>query len=132
MQPSDYFTPDAYQYMDCNDADLAAGGLLMIPGTGQLLAGGKTSKLFLVNAANLGHEQANDAGAAQTLQFDGPSATPQRTVSTPMGITTAPQLIRSKFSGQQRTSMDRYTWVSLRLLPLQPSLESEGLCIPER
>ena len=71
MQPSDYFTPDAYQYMDCNDADLAAGGLLMIPGTGQLLAGGKTSKLFLVNAANLGHEQANDAGAAQTLQFDG-------------------------------------------------------------
>ena len=45
-----------------------AGGLLMIPGTEPFnyWTGGKTSKLFLVNAANLGHEQANDAGADAT------------------------------------------------------------------
>ena len=70
LQMEDYFTPNDYQYMDCNDSDLAAGGLLMIPGTSQLLAGGKTGKLYLVNSANLGQEQANDSGATQTLWFE--------------------------------------------------------------
>ena len=70
LQMEDYFTPNDYQYMDCNDSDLAAGGLLLIPGTSQLLAGGKTGKLYLVNSANLGHEQANDSGATQTLWFE--------------------------------------------------------------
>ena len=70
LQMEDYFTPDDYQYMDCADADLAAGGLLLIPGTSELLAGGKTGKLYLVNTANLGQEQANDAGATQTLWFE--------------------------------------------------------------
>ena len=70
LQMEDYFTPNDYQYMDCNDSDLAAGGLLLIPGTSQLLAGGKTGKLYLVNSANLGQEQANDSGATQTLWFE--------------------------------------------------------------
>ena len=70
LQMEDYFTPYDYQYMDCNDSDLAAGGLLMIPGTSELLAGGKTGKLYLVNTANLGQEQANDSGATQTLWFE--------------------------------------------------------------
>ncbi|MGA8530954.1 MAG: Ig-like domain-containing protein [Acidobacteriaceae bacterium] len=65
MQPTDYFTPSIYQYMDCNDADLAAGGLILIPGTTTLIAGGKTGTMFLVNSTNLGHESANDAGAIQ-------------------------------------------------------------------
>ena len=70
LQMEDYFTPNDYQYMDCNDSDLAAGGLLLIPGTSQLLAGGKTGKLYLVNSANLGQEHANDSGATQTLWFE--------------------------------------------------------------
>jgi uncharacterized protein YjdB len=65
MQPSDYFTPSIYQYMDCNDADLAAGGLMLVPGTTTLIAGGKTGTMFLVNSTSLGHESANDAGAIQ-------------------------------------------------------------------
>jgi len=65
MQPNDYFTPSIYQYMDCDDADLAAGGLMLIPGTTTLIAGGKTGTMFLVNSSNLGHESANDAGAIQ-------------------------------------------------------------------
>jgi uncharacterized protein YjdB len=65
MQPTDYFTPSIYQYMDCNDADLAAGGLMMVPGSTTLIAGGKTGTMFLVNSANLGHESANDTGAIQ-------------------------------------------------------------------
>ncbi len=63
----DYFTPDDYHYMNCNDADLASGGLLLIPGSTAALAGGKTGKLYLLNTTNLGKEQANDAGATQTV-----------------------------------------------------------------
>ncbi len=65
MQPIDYFTPSIYQYMDCDDADLASGGLLLIPGATTLVAGGKTGTMYLVNSTNLGHESANDAGAIQ-------------------------------------------------------------------
>ena len=65
MQPIDYFTPYDYQYMDCNDADLAAGGLLMVPGTSTLIAGGKTGTMYLVDGTSLGHETNNDNGAIQ-------------------------------------------------------------------
>jgi hypothetical protein len=65
--PLDYFTPDDHNYMNCDDADLASGGLLLIPGSTQALAGGKTGKLYLVNTTNLGHETANDTGATQTV-----------------------------------------------------------------
>ena len=72
MEPGDYFTPDNYQYMDCNDADLDAGGVILIPGTTptQLLVGGKTGKLYLLNTTNLGKEQANDVGATQSFFFE--------------------------------------------------------------
>jgi major membrane immunogen (membrane-anchored lipoprotein) len=70
LKLEDYFTPYDYQFMNCSDADLAAGGLLLIPGTSELVAGGKTGKLYMVNSGNLGHEQANDAGATQTLWFE--------------------------------------------------------------
>jgi uncharacterized protein YjdB len=65
MQPADYFTPYDYQYMDCDDADLASGGLLLVPGTTTLIAGGKTGTMYLVNSTNLGHESATDTGAIQ-------------------------------------------------------------------
>jgi hypothetical protein len=76
LQLEDFFTPQDYQYMDCDDADLAAGGLMMIPGTSQLLAGGKTGRMYLVNGGALGHEQANDAGATQTLFFESDRISP--------------------------------------------------------
>ncbi len=65
MQPIDYFTPYIYQYMDCNDADLASGGLMLIPGSTTLIAGGKTGTMYLVDSTNLGHESTNDDGAIQ-------------------------------------------------------------------
>ena len=65
MQPIDYFTPSIYQFMDCYDADFASGGLLLIPGSTTLIAGGKTGTMYLVNSTNLGHESSNDAGAIQ-------------------------------------------------------------------
>ena len=66
-EPLDYFTPDDYRFMNCHDADLASGGLLLIPGSTQALAAGKTGKLYLVNTTNLGHETASDTGATQTV-----------------------------------------------------------------
>jgi hypothetical protein len=72
----DYFTPDAYQYMNCQDSDLAAGGLLLIPGTSEVVAGGKIGKLYMVNTTNMGKEQANDAGATQTVWFESDLSAP--------------------------------------------------------
>jgi hypothetical protein len=76
LQLEDYFTPADYAYMNCNDADLAAGGLMLIPGTNLAMAGGKTGRLYLVNTSNLGKESAGDAGAAQTLWFEGDVSAP--------------------------------------------------------
>ncbi len=70
LQMEDYFTPFVYPYMDCADADLAAGGLLLIPGTTELVSGGKTGKIYVTNTGDLGQEQNNDTGATQTLWFE--------------------------------------------------------------
>ena len=74
LQFEDYFTPYVYGYMDCQDADLASGGLLLIPASGsapmQALAGGKTGKLYLVSTDDLGQEQNNDVGATYTTFFE--------------------------------------------------------------
>jgi hypothetical protein len=67
LQVADYFTPQEYDYMNCQDSDLAAGGIMLIPGSSQIVGGGKMGKLYLVNTSSLGHEQANDAGAAQSI-----------------------------------------------------------------
>jgi hypothetical protein len=76
----DHFTPDDFEYMDCNDADLGSGGLLLIPGSTEALAGGKTGKLYLVNTAALGGMQQNDGGATQTLWFE-PDLSPPYSMS---------------------------------------------------
>jgi hypothetical protein len=76
LKLEDYFTPNDYAYLNCHDGDLASGGLLMIPGTANLVGGGKGGKLYLVNSANLGKEQANDAGAVQTIFFESDLSAP--------------------------------------------------------
>lgn len=40
-----------------------------MPGTSELVAGGKMSKLYVVDSGNLGKEAANDTGATQTLEW---------------------------------------------------------------
>jgi hypothetical protein len=56
--------------MDCNDSDLAAGGLLLIPGTSQLLAGGKTGKLYLVNTPILARSKPTTRERRRRLWFE--------------------------------------------------------------
>jgi hypothetical protein len=67
----DHFTPYDWAFLQCKDLDLSGGGAMLIPTTGQLLAGGKGGKMYLVNSGSLGGAQPNDAGAAQTLWFNG-------------------------------------------------------------
>jgi hypothetical protein len=67
----DHFTPYDFNFLQCKDLDLSGGGAMLFPGTGQLLAGGKGGRMYLVNTNNLGGEQPNDVGAAQTLWFNG-------------------------------------------------------------
>jgi hypothetical protein len=66
----DHFTPYDWAFLQCKDLDLSGGGAMLIPGTGQLLAGGKGGKIYEVNIRKLGGVQANDAGATQTLWFN--------------------------------------------------------------
>jgi hypothetical protein len=90
LQMEDYFTPFNYQFLDCRDGDLAAGGLLLIPGTTDALAGGKSGKLYLINTLDMGKEQANDAGAIQTLFFDAKASAPySQSCTDSLGVHTA-------------------------------------------
>jgi hypothetical protein len=69
LQVNDHFTPFDWSFLQCRDLDVSAGGVMLIPGTSQLVAGGKAGKMYLVNTPNMGQVQPNDAGAAQTLFF---------------------------------------------------------------
>jgi len=82
LQLEDYFTPAEYQFMNCDDADLAAGGLMLIPGTSELVAGGKMGIMHVLNTASLGREQAGNAGALQNLWFEGDISAPYSTSCT--------------------------------------------------
>ncbi len=63
----DWFTPQDYEAMQCSDQDLSGGGLMMLP-NGNLIAGGKSGKLFQVDSANLGQGAHNgDASAISTI-----------------------------------------------------------------
>ncbi len=71
----DYFTPSDWAFLECRDLDLAAGGVMLLPGQPELVAGGKAGKMYLLSTANLGQLQPNDAGALQTLFFSPGSST---------------------------------------------------------
>jgi hypothetical protein len=67
----DHFTPYDWAFLQCKDLDLSGGGAMLIPSTGQLLAGGKGGKIYLVDTGKMGGVQPNDSGATQTLWFNG-------------------------------------------------------------
>ena len=58
---SDYFTPSNWSTLNGGDTDLGSAGILGIPGTTLVLGGGKQGKLYLMNTANMSHENATDA-----------------------------------------------------------------------
>lgn len=71
LQVLDHFTPADFSFLQCQDLDLASGGLILLPGQSRILAGGKSGEMFLLNPGGLGGEQPNDAGAVQSFFFSG-------------------------------------------------------------
>lgn len=55
MEPGDYFTPYRRIMEDCSDLDMSAAGVLLIPGTYYLGAGGKEGVFYILDRANMGH-----------------------------------------------------------------------------
>jgi len=69
----DWFTPQDYMFMQCQDQDLSGGGALMLP-NGNIVAGGKSGKIFQVDSGNLGQgPHTGDTGAITSL-FPGDNA----------------------------------------------------------
>ncbi len=97
LQVNDHFTPFDWSFLQCRDLDVSAGGVMLIPGTSQLVAGGKAGKMYLVNTQNMGQVQPNDAGVAQTLFFS-PGATSQTCV-TNKGETVTGDMGKTSFYG---------------------------------
>ena len=62
------FTPQNFASLNTGDGDLGAGGVMLIPGSNDLVAKGKDIRIFLLNQSNLGGMQPNDAGALQVFQ----------------------------------------------------------------
>jgi len=65
---SSYFTANDYANLNTNDTDLGMGGCMVMPGTGDIVGGGKSGKIYVLNPASLGGLSANDANAIQVFQ----------------------------------------------------------------
>jgi uncharacterized protein (TIGR03437 family) len=64
----DYFTPSNFDYLKDNDLDLGSAGAILVPGTKEILAIGKTGNLFLIQSDAMGHLGAETTGAVQNVQ----------------------------------------------------------------
>jgi outer membrane protein assembly factor BamB len=61
----DYFSPSNQATLASQDTDLGSSGPLLVPGTANLLGGGKDGRFFLINTANMGK---NNSSTDQVLQ----------------------------------------------------------------
>jgi len=69
---TDFFTPNNWGSLNGADADLGSAGLLGIPGTTYVFGGGKQGMVYLLNTANMGHENGTDQ-VVQEFQATFPS-----------------------------------------------------------
>jgi hypothetical protein len=54
MKVVDWFVPYEYDFLEYEDRDLGSAGVLLVPGTNLVLAGGKDAKIYVANKTNLG------------------------------------------------------------------------------
>jgi len=54
MKVTDWFTPANQEYLKIHDVDLGSGGVVAVPHSKVLLAGGKEGRLYLINRAAMG------------------------------------------------------------------------------
>ncbi|HEV7491382.1 MAG TPA: PQQ-binding-like beta-propeller repeat protein [Rhodanobacteraceae bacterium] len=64
----DWFTPDAYNFLNNADLDLAGSGPILVPGTDLIISGGKGGIFYMTHTADLGHEMTGDLQIPQ--EFD--------------------------------------------------------------
>ncbi len=67
LQLSDWFAPDSWLLYNQKDYDLGSSGIVLIPGTNSLVSAGKSGTAFVLTSDNLGHTQAGNGQAQQTL-----------------------------------------------------------------
>jgi hypothetical protein len=63
----DWYTPDKCSEMDDIDADLGSTGAVLVSGGTQVLTGGKSGDLLLVNADQMGHEAPLNSNTSQSF-----------------------------------------------------------------
>jgi hypothetical protein len=67
----DWFTPDNWSFLNSLDLDLGSAGVLLLPGTNDLVGAGKEGRLYLLNRGSLGHTQVGNGQIVQTFQITG-------------------------------------------------------------
>lgn len=65
----DWFTPTNHAYLDSVDADLDCSGAMLLPGTHEVIDGGKLGVLYVVDTTDMGH--LGDEHAVQHFQATG-------------------------------------------------------------
>lgn len=68
LQLLSWFTPFNVNDLNARDDDLGSAGILAIPGTTQILGGGKEGKLYLMNRSSLGGFTAGSDNVAQSFR----------------------------------------------------------------
>jgi outer membrane protein assembly factor BamB len=63
----DWFTPANWSFLDSADLDLSSSGPMLVPGTSNLVAGGKDGTLYRLNTAGMGHYSSGNTGALQSV-----------------------------------------------------------------
>ncbi len=103
--------------MNCEDSDLAAGGIMMIPGSSQIIGGGKMGKLYLVNTANLGQENDQRHRSRANHYVEQNVMSPYSAAAPTVPAITPPRSIPTKSSAPLHISTDRSISALLRPQP---------------
>ena len=75
---TDWFTPANHEFLKERDLDLGSGGVVVLPGSRQLIAGGKEGKLYLIDRNDMGKDQAMAPAQFQaTHDPEGPEHEPK-------------------------------------------------------
>ena len=63
----DWYTPDNCAYLSDEDLDLGSAGVILIPGTNQLLTAGKSGEMLLINGGSMGHVGRMNSSTVQSI-----------------------------------------------------------------
>jgi len=66
----DSFTPHDQAFLWCSHNDYGSGGLMLVPGSDQIITGGKNGRMIVLNRNALGGNSTDDSGAIATSFFD--------------------------------------------------------------